>query len=160
VQALDSVVPMADVHTLAEEIDGALVRERLVAALSSAFGAVALTLVCVGLYGLLAFSISRRTAEIGVRVALGATRSAVRWLIARQALTVVFTGLAAGVPTAWIVGSLASRHLAGLLFEVSPTDPVTLAGATVTLVVVATCAGLVPAQRASRIDPVIALRHE
>jgi predicted permease len=160
VQALDRVVPMFDVHTLAEEIDAALVRERLVATLSSAFGAVAVTLVCVGLYGLLAFSVSRRTAEIGIRVALGATRSDVRWMVTRQALVVVLTGLAIGVPLAWIAGAFASQQLSGLLFGLSPNDPITLVGATATLVIVATCAGLVPAHRASHIDPVLALRND
>ena len=160
VQALDRVVPLFDIQTLAQEIDGALVRERLVATLSSVFGVVALTLVCVGLYGLLAFSVSRRTAEIGVRVALGATQSAVRWMIARQALTVVITGLAVGIPAAWIAGRFASRQLAGLLFQTVPSDAMTMIGASVVLVLVAMCAGLVPAHRASRIDPVVALRVE
>jgi predicted permease len=121
VQALDPVVPIFDVHTLAEEIDGALVRERLVATLSSFFGVVALTLVCVGLYGLLAFSVSRRTAEIGVRVALGATQADVRWMVARQALAIVGAGLLIGIPTAWIVARLASQQLNALLFELTPT---------------------------------------
>jgi predicted permease len=160
VQALDRVVPMFDVHTLADEIDGALVRERLVATLSSLFGAVALTLVCVGLYGLLAFAVSRRTAEIGVRVALGATQSDVGWLIARQALIIVSAGLAVGIPAAWLVSRLADRQLNGLLFKLAPTDPLNVLLATVVLVLVAMSAGLIPARRAARIDPVVALRIE
>jgi ABC-type antimicrobial peptide transport system permease subunit len=160
VQALDRVVPVFDVHTLAEEIDGALVRERLVATLSSFFGVVALTLVCVGLYGLLAFSVSRRTAEIGVRVALGATQADVRWMVARQALAIVGAGLLIGIPTAWIVARLASHQLNALLFELTPTDPLAIVIATAVLVCVAIPAGLVPAHRAARIDPVVALRAE
>ena len=160
VQALDTVAPMFDVHTLAEEIDGALVRERLVATLSTIFSVVALALVCVGLYGLLAFSVSRRTPEIGVRIALGATPADVRWMVARQALTVVFAGLAMGAPVAWIAARLGSRQLTSLLFDLSPTDPPTVIAASVTLVIVAACAGLIPAHRASRIDPVVALRTE
>ncbi|MGB2712600.1 MAG: ABC transporter permease [Vicinamibacterales bacterium] len=160
VQSLDSVVPMFDIHSLAEEIDAALVRERLVATLSSVFGLVALTLVCVGLYGLLAFTVCRRTPEIGVRVALGATRSDVRWMIARQALTIVCAGLAVGLLAAWIAGRLASRQLAGLLFELRPTDATTMLAASILLMLVAMCAGFLPAHRASRIDPVVALRTE
>ena len=86
VQAIERDVPMATVHTAADEVDAALVRERLVATLSGVFGLVALALICIGLYGLMAFTVSRRTAEIGIRMALGASRSRVRWLVARQAL--------------------------------------------------------------------------
>jgi predicted permease len=160
VQDLDRDVPIADVHTLAADLDAALVRERLVATLSGAFGVVALALICIGLYGLMAFVVSRRTAEIGVRMALGATRANVRWLIGRQALTIVAAGLALGVPAAWIAGRLASRQLSGLLFEVSPTDPLAFGAATLMLVVAAVGAGLTPAQRASRIDPTVALRAD
>jgi predicted permease len=160
VQALDRVVPMFDVHTLADEIDGALVRERLVATLSSLFGAVALTLVCVGLYGLLAFSVSRRTAEIGVRVALGASRADVRWMITRQALAIVVAGLVIGIPTSWIVARVATQQLNALLFNLTPTDPTAMLVATAVLVCGAIPAGLIPAHRAARIDPVVALRAE
>ena len=158
VQALDRVVPLFDVHTLADEIDGALVRERLVATLSSVFGLIALTLVCVGLYGLLAFAVSRRTAEIGVRVALGATQSDVWWLILRHALIIVCAGLAVGIPAAWLASRVAAQQLAGLLYKLAPTDPLTLVLATVVLALVAMSAGLIPARRAARIDPVVALR--
>ena len=160
VHAIDRDVPMFELHTLADEVDAALVRERLIATLSGFFGAVALLLVCVGLYGIMAFTVSRRTAEIGVRVALGATRSDVRWLIARQTLTLVLGGIAVGLPAAWIVGRLTSRHLSGILFELTPTDPITMTAATLLLVLVAMCAGLPPARRAARIDPIVALRNE
>ena len=160
VQAIDKDVPMFEVHTLADEVDAALVRERLIATLSSAFGVVALVLVCIGLYGLLAFTVSRRTAEIGIRIALGATRSDVGGLIARQALRLVLAGIAAGLPAAWIVGRLASRQLSGVLFELTPWDPLTMMAATILLVLVAMCAGVLPARRAARIDPIVALRNE
>jgi ABC-type antimicrobial peptide transport system permease subunit len=158
VQAVDPIVPLHEVGTLADEVDAALVRERLVATLSGVFAGVALVLVCVGLYGLLAFSVTRRTPEIGIRVALGATRSGVRRMIVRQALTVVFAGLMLGVPAAWISARLLSAQLDGLLFHLTATDPTTVAAAV--LVLVGTCAGLVPAHRATRIDPVSALRSE
>ncbi len=160
VQAVDPIVPLHEVGTLADEIDAALVRERLVATLSGVFAGVALVLVCVGLYGLLAFSVTRRSPEIGIRVALGATPPAVRWMIARQALGVVLAGLALGVPAAWISARLLSAQLDGLVFQLTPTDPATLAAAALVLVLVATYAGLLPAHRATRIDPATALRSE
>ena len=121
---------------------------------------MALALVSIGLYGVLAFRVSRRTGEIGVRVALGATRSDVTWLIGRQALTIVLLGLAVGVPGAWIATRLASRQLDTLLFDQTPNDPIAMAAAIVVLVLVAVCAGLLPARRAARIDPIVALRTE
>jgi putative ABC transport system permease protein len=160
VQAVDTTVPAFDVHTLADEVDAALVRERLLATLSAAFGLVALALICIGLYGLMAFTVSRRTGEIGIRVALGATRADVRWLIGRQALAVVLAGLAAGVPAAWIAGRLASRFLSPQLFGLPPNDPMTMAGAIAVLVFVAMCASLLPSHRAARIDPMTALRTD
>ena len=160
VQAIERDVPMAAVRTLADEVDAALVRERLVATLSSVFGLVALALICIGLYGLMAFTVSRRTAEIGIRMALGASRSSVRWLVGRQALAIVLAGLAIGVPAAWMAGRLASRQLSSLLYEVTATDPMTIAAAIGVLVIVAMGAGSLPARRAARIDPAMALRSE
>jgi predicted permease len=160
VQAIDKDVPIFELHTLADEVDATLVRERLVATLSGVFGMVALTLIAIGLYGLMAFNVSRRTAEIGIRVALGARRADVRWMIVRQALTVVLTGIAIGVPAAWIAGRLAAGQIAGLLFEITPSDPITIAFSATVLLLVAICASVVPARRAARIDPIVALRSE
>ena len=160
VRPIDREVPMANVHTLADEVNAALGRERLLAALAGIFGLVALSLISVGLYGLMAFSVSQRTSEIGIRVALGATRSSVGWLVGRQALGIVLSGIAIGIPAAWIAGRLASRQLSSLLYNVTSTDPATMALATVMLVTVAMCAGLLPARRAVRIDPAVALRNE
>jgi ABC-type antimicrobial peptide transport system permease subunit len=148
------------IHTLADEVDGVLVRERLVATLSGVFGLMALALMCIGLYGLLAFSVSQRTTEIGIRVALGAAPAAVRWMIARQALGVVVAGLSIGVPVAMIVGRLASRQIASLLFELTATDPITIAAATGVLVLVGMSAAWLPARRAARIEPILALRRD
>ena len=160
VRTLEREVPMANVHPLAEEVNAALARERLVATLAGIFGLVTLSLICVGLYGLMAFTVSRRTPEIGIRVALGATRSDVRWLVGRQAFGIILAGLALGVPAAWVAGRLASRQLSSLLYQVTSTDPATMLAAAGLLVVVAMCAGLLPAHRAVRIDPVVALRTD
>jgi putative ABC transport system permease protein len=160
VRPIEREVPMATVHTLADEVNAALARERLLAALAGIFGLVALSLISVGLYGLMAFSVSRRTPEIGIRIALGATRPSGRWLVGRQALGIVLAGVAIGIPAAWIAGRLASRQLSSLLYKVTSTDPATMALATIVLVVVAMSAGLLPARRAVRIDPAVALRND
>jgi putative ABC transport system permease protein len=160
VQAIDSAVPMFEMHTLADEVDAALIRERLVAVLSGGFGLVALGLVSVGLYGLLAFSVSRRTAEIGIRVALGATRGDVLWLVGRQGLTIVLLGMAVGVPAAWVATRLAARQLDTLLYQQTPTDPLAMTAAIVVLFLVAAGAAVLPARRAARVDPIVALRAE
>jgi ABC-type antimicrobial peptide transport system permease subunit len=160
VQAIDRDVPIFEIHSLTEEMNAVFVQERLVATLSGFFGVVALTLVCVGLYGLMSFTVARRTAEIGVRLALGAARADVVWMIARQTLLLVLVGIAAGLPIAWILVGLASRQLSALLFQLTPGDPVTIAAATGLLILVAMAAGWLPARRAARIDPIVALRTE
>jgi putative ABC transport system permease protein len=160
VQSIDKDVPVFEIHSLAEEMDAVFVRERLVATLSGFFGVVALTLVCVGLYGLMSFTVARRTAEIGVRMALGAARAEVAWMIARQTLTLVLVGIAFGLPIAWLVARFASSQMSALLFELTPADPLTIAAATGLLIVVAMGAGWLPARRAARIDPIVALRTE
>jgi len=160
VQEIDRDVPLFEVHTLADEVDAVLMRERLIATLSTFFGLVALLLVCVGLYGLMAFTVSQRTPEIGIRMALGATGTDVRWMIARQTLILVAIGIAVGVLAAWAVGQLASRQITGVLFQLSAGDAMSIAGATILLVLIAMAAGLLPARRAARIDPIAALRNE
>jgi len=160
VQAVDKDVPVFEIQTLADELDAVFVQERLVAALSGFFGLVALTLVCVGLYGLMSFTVTRRTAEIGIRVALGAATTDVSWMIARQTLTLVLAGIAAGLPIAFLLARLAANQLSAMLFQLAAGDPLTVAAAAVLLILVAMGAGLVPARRAARIDPIVALRSE
>jgi predicted permease len=138
------------------QIDSDLWRERLVAALSTAFALVALFLVCVGLYGVMAQAVGQRTAEISVRMALGATQGRVRWNILREALTMVALGLVIGLP----VAMAATRLLTNLLFGLSPADPVTLSAAPLALLAVAAVAAYLPARRASRIEPMVALRQD
>jgi predicted permease len=149
-------LPLVNVRTLKEQIGRHLVNERVLATLASGFGLGALFLVAVGLYGVISQWATQRTREIGLRMALGATAIRVQWLVLRQALVLVLVGLALGIPAALAV----ARLLEGLLFEVEPLDPVVLIGAVLTLLCVAALAAYLPARRASRVDPVIALRSE
>jgi predicted permease len=143
-------------RTIDEEVSQALVEDRVIAMLSSFFGGLALLLALIGLYGLMSYSISRRTREIGVRAALGAQRPTILWLILREALALVLLGVAVGIPFALA----ASRLIASMLFGISPGDLPTIAAVLLLLVGSALVAVYVPAQRASNTDPVIALRTE
>jgi predicted permease len=158
--AVDPAVPMFDVHTLEEEMHAALVQQRLIAMLSSLFGGLALLLACVGLYGLLSFTLVQRTGEIGIRMALGARRGDVVWLVVSEALLLVAIGIAVGVPAALAAARLASSQISGLLFGLEATDPFTIATAAVALASVAALAAYLPARRASRVDPMAVLRAE
>jgi ABC-type antimicrobial peptide transport system permease subunit len=131
-----------------------------VATLSGLFGGLALLLASVGLYGLMAFAVVRRTGELGVRMALGAERGAVVRMVLKEALLLVVAGLAIGIPAALLLGRFGASLTAGLLFGLSATDPLTLAGAALVLLSVAAVAAYFPAARASRIDPMHALRAE
>jgi ABC-type lipoprotein release transport system permease subunit len=137
-------------------VEGSLLRERLLATLSGFFGALALLLASIGLYGLLAYSVTSRTNEIGVRMALGAQARNVRWLILREALLLLLAGIAIGAPLIVAVTRLAKT----LLFGLTPTDPVSLGLAALLLIAVTLLAGYLPARRATKIDPIAALRHE
>ncbi len=129
---------------------GALSRERLLASLSGLFGALALLLAAIGLYGLMAFAVVQRRGEIGVRVALGADRTAVLRMVLRDALGLVAVGLTIGIPAALIGGRLASHQVSSLLFGVTAGDPVTLAGAAAVLLMVSAAAAYLPAARAAQ----------
>jgi len=160
VAAVDPAMPMFDLHTLEEEMNAALVQQRLIAMLSSLFGGLALLLACVGLYGLLAFTLVQRTGEMGIRMSLGARRGDVVWLVVSEALLLVAIGIAVGVPAALGVARLASSQISGLLFGLEGTDPFTIATAAFALASVAAFAAYLPARRASRVDPMVVLRTE
>jgi predicted permease len=156
VAQIDPNLPLRDVHTESQQIDRILFQERLVARLSTFFGVLALVLACIGLYGLLAYEVERRTREIGVRLALGAQSQDVLRLVVRQGLSLALVGSAAGVAVAFGV----TRYLKSMLYDVNANDPATLAGVTILLVLVALAACFIPARRATTVDPIIALRCE
>ncbi|MBL8211276.1 MAG: ABC transporter permease [Bryobacterales bacterium] len=156
VREADSRVPVTNVVTQAAEIDRTISREVTFAKLCTGFALLALLMACVGLYGTMSYSIARQTGELGIRMALGAPRAVVVWMVLRQVLLLAAVGLAISVPAA-LIGSTVVRSF---LFETSPHDPRTLLSAGAILAVAAIVAGLVPARRASRIDPLVALRHE
>jgi predicted permease len=146
----------AQVLPLTEQVDRALIQERLLAALGTCFGALALMLAGVGLYGLLAYTVTRSTNEIGIRMALGAMRGEVLWLVLKSALWLVSLGIAVGIPAAWA----ASRLINSMLFGLTATDPLTIFGATLMLILAALLAAFLPARRATHVDPMVALRYE
>ena len=152
----DPHVPVVGLQTMSEQIGFSLRTERLVANLSAVFGGLATLLAVIGLYGVTAYTVARRTQEFGLRVALGALQLDVIWLVMRDVLILVGAGLAVGVPLVFALGGLVRSQLFGL----EPHDPLTLVSATLALTLAACLAGLIPAIRASRIDPMQALRDE
>ncbi len=156
VRKADSRIPIANVVTQAAEIDRTISQEITFAKLCTGFAILALLIACVGLYGTMSYSVARQVGEIGIRMALGAQRSAVVWMVLRRVLLLAAVGLAIGMPAAFS----ASRLVKSFLFETQPNDPGTLALAGVVLLSAAILAGYAPARRASRIDPVAALRQE
>jgi predicted permease len=156
VSELDKDLPTLSMKTEAEQIDRSLFQEKLMARLSSLFGALSLLLACVGLYGLLSYEVARRTREIGVRMALGARPSDVLRFIVGQGIALSAAGAMLG-----ILGALGvTRYLASLLYGVRPFDPLTFLSVALLLALVAFAACYIPARRASRVDPVVALRYE
>jgi predicted permease len=156
VRGIDKELPVFDVRTQTDQIDALLSRERLFVTLTSAFGALALVLASIGIYGLLAHGVSRRTNEIGIRLALGAERRDVLVMILREAASLAAIGAVFGVVTA----AAMSRYVRAMLFGIAPVDPATLCTAVAAMMLVALVAGWVPARKASRLDPMTALRHE
>jgi predicted permease len=156
VRQLDSALPVYEMKTLEGQLDETLLTDRLVALLSAGFGLLATVLACIGLYGVMAFAVARRTKELGVRLALGAQPAVVIWLVMKEVLLLLAVGLAVGAPAGIALGRVVSTQLYGI----EPNDP-WIAGTTMLLLaIVAAAAGMIPAHRASRIDPILALRYE
>jgi predicted permease len=149
-------LPILNITSLRLQTDDALKQERLIAQLVSFFGLLGLLLSCVGLYGIMAHAVVRRTNEIGIRMALGAERRNIIWMVLKESLVLVVFGLVIGIPAAWAAAHLISSQLFGL----NPSDPVSLLTAALLLTVVAALAGYLPARKASRVNPLIALRYE
>ena len=156
VREVDSKVPVYNLRTLEHQIDQSLLNDRIVATLSAAFGMLATLLAVIGLYGVMAYTVARRTREIGVRMALGAVPGDVIWLVMREVLMLVGAGIAIGLIASWG----ANRLIGSQLYGVTATDPITIVGAAALLCTVALVAGYIPARRATRVNPVLALRYE
>jgi ABC-type antimicrobial peptide transport system permease subunit len=156
VRQADSRIPVTGVRTQKDAIDQTIGQERTFATLCTSFALLAVTIACVGLYGTMAYSVARRTNEIGLRMALGAERKRLIWMVLREVVVMAAVGLAIGLPVALAT----TKFVKSFLFEMNSNDPWAIAGAAVVLVLAAVAAGYGPAWRASRIDPWNALRHE
>jgi len=156
VQKIDKDLPVTDVAMMPDIIEASVAQPRFRTFLLGLFGAMALVLAATGIFGVISYSVSRRTNEIGIRVALGASRGTILRMVLRETLVLTFAGLAVGLPCALA----ASRLLGNMLFGVSASDPATIAIVAITLAVVAALAGYIPARRAMRVDPMVALRYE
>ncbi|HUL72759.1 MAG TPA: ABC transporter permease [Vicinamibacterales bacterium] len=153
---VDRTLPITDYKTQDEQIDQSLGKERVFARLLTVFGAFALVLACIGLHGVTSYSVARRTSEIGIRLALGAQRAHVLWLVLQQVVVLAAIGLAIGLPAAWLAGPAVKSFLFGL----GPNDPMTIVVSSAVMTAVAMGAGLWPARRAARMEALDALRSE
>jgi predicted permease len=160
VAASDKVLQIEELRPLETVVNDMISQERLTALLSSAFGVLACLIAAIGLYGVVAYGVSRRTNEFGIRMALGAQRGDIRTLVLRQTLAVVLGGVAIGIGGSLAVVRLLSSAINGMLYGIKPTDISLFMGATISLVAIALLAAFLPARRASRVDPMVALRYE
>ena len=156
VREMDPGIPVYAMRTTEEQISNSLSTERLIASLSAVFGFLATLLATIGLYGVMAYTVARRTREIGIRMALGAAQGNVVWMVMKEVLVLVAIGVGVGLPAAMAL----TRFVRSQLFGIAPNDPSTLVMAAVGLALVACAAGYIPALRASRVDPILALRYE
>jgi putative ABC transport system permease protein len=153
---IDKNLPITDIESLPQVLSVSVAEPRFRTLLLGLFGAMALALAAVGIFGVVSYSVSRRTHEIGIRMALGATPASVRRLVIWESAALVLCGLAAGIPAALVL----TRFLSTLLFAVRPADPITFIGVALLLLLVAAIAAYLPARRAMRVDPMVALRYE
>jgi putative ABC transport system permease protein len=156
IEDVDSALPIGSVQTLRMQVSDQLDQQRLVARLSVVFGLLALALAAIGLYGVVAYWVARRTQEIGVRMALGAQKFDVLWLVVWRGLMMTLIGVGCGLAAALSL----SRVIESSLYGVAPTDPLTFAAVALIVVAIALLASYVPARRATKVDPMVALRYE
>jgi len=156
VQQVDPGLPLVNVRTQDEQIAADLIQERVFVTLTSGFGVLALALACVGIYGIMAYSVANRRNEIGIRMALGAQPRQVRGMILRESTWLAAAGIVAGVGAALML----TRLVKSMLYGIQPDDPLTMAAAVSILLVVALAASWIPARRAAGVQPMEALRHE
>jgi predicted permease len=156
VEQVDGNVPITGLRSIGSDVDSTLSGERMMATMSTLFGTLATLLAVVGLYGVMSFTVARRTREIGVRMALGARAMDVAWMVMREALAIAALGAVLGAPLAWWLG----RYVESQLFGVAPMDAATFGFVVLALAVVAVAAGLIPSQRAAKVEPMAALRYE
>jgi macrolide transport system ATP-binding/permease protein len=149
-------LPPVTTETVEGRLADTLATDRMITEISGAFGAVAIMLVCVGLYGIMVYAVSSRTNEIGIRVALGARRGSVLWMILRESLLLVLAGVVTGVPAVFATG----KWISSLLFGVKAADPLAIALAALLMFLAGIVVCYVPARRAMRVDPMVALRYE
>jgi len=156
IHSVDRTLPISRISTLDEQVARSITNQRLVAQLSAFFGLLAVFLSCIGIYGLMSYMVGRRTSEIGIRIAIGASRANVRWLVMREIVLLVAIGVAIGIP----ITLAGSRVVTNMLFGLRGTDTASLLGSVVVLILVSIMAGYLPARRAAQIDPMVALRFE
>jgi predicted permease len=156
IHSIDRNLPITHVTTLDEQVARSITDQRVVAQLSVFFGLLAVFLSCIGIYGVMSYVVTRRTNEIGIRMALGAPRTNMLWMVLREILILVSIGIVIGLP----IILAGNRLLSSMLFGLKPTDPIALASATMILLVVAAIAGYLPARRAALVEPMVALRYE
>jgi ABC-type antimicrobial peptide transport system permease subunit len=147
---------LLEVRTLSSQVNDSIASERMLAQISGFLGGLALVLVCIGLYGIMAYGVTRRTREIGIRIALGALRGNVVWMMLRETLTLSVVGVIAGLPLAYGLTRISGSFLYGL----TPDNPIVLGGALLVLLGVSLLAAYFPARRASRLDALAALRYD
>jgi predicted permease len=156
VRKLDASMPVYEMKTLEGQLDETLRSDRLIALLAAGFGLLATVLASIGLYGVMAFVVARRRKELGIRLALGAEPGGVIWLVMKEVLLLLAIGLAVGIPSALALG----RFVSSQLYGIEGRDPWTAVATVILLAAVSAAAGMIPAHRASRIDPILALRYE
>ena len=156
VRSVDPNLPIGGIATLAEQVSSNLAQQRLIARLTTIFGVLALGLACLGLYGVMSYTVARRTSELGIRLALGSTRWSALWVVLRESFIVIGAGILVGA----CLSLAGTRLVSSMLFGLSPHDPLTLAAAATLLLLVSVASGLLPAWRAAHVDPTEALRAE